>query len=285
MRIFIKALLFILVFALSSFIFFMSTYPYDIEGFSHGARLLVVFIVTSLLVYGSLRWFGARLTQRVLLIAVILPAVLVIIWYWNMTSWRNMIKVSPLYITWALAIVTGVFWNREGIKAKRLVVLALFPVIMSLGVYDLHRHWMEYGNLDGVVDHPKQISFEFIDKAGNRIGSADLKGKIVWLDFWFVACPPCWKQFPHVQEIYDKRKGNKDFALYAVNRGDDPEKLFSRIEDKGYSFPVLRGEGDEIAELGVSSFPTILLLNENGEVVFQGELEQAKLMLEELLNE
>ncbi len=156
---------------------------------------------------------------------------------------------------------------------------------MAFGVYDLWMHRIEYGNFDGVVKNIELAQFEFTNKENRSVSSEDLKGKVVWLDFWFVGCPPCWKAFPEVQKVYEKYQDNPSFALYAVNRDDDPDILFSKIEEKGYTFPVLRGTQQEIDSLGVNFFPTVMLLNKKGEIVFMGELLDAKIMLDMLLND
>jgi hypothetical protein len=64
---------------------------------------------------------------------------------------------------------------------------------------------------------------------------------------------------------------------------DKPGALFSRIEDKGYTFPVLQGTQEVMDNLDVYKYPTVILLNKKGEIVFMGELDDAEKKLETML--
>jgi len=284
MKVLINSLVFLLILLSSLFITVMATYPYDIDGFSHGARLIVLFVITLLMTVGYLKVFDRRLSSKTIKISILAPIILVAISLTFVMTLTNAI-ISPVYISLILGFMAGASFYQRGFKIKKLLLFALFPIIMSLGVYDLWRYKIEYGSMDGVVENSEPVQFEFIDKENKIISSKSLKGKVVLLDFWFIGCPPCWKAFPKVQEVYDKNKDNPMFALYAVNRGDDPNRLFKAIEEKGYTFPVLNGTQDEMDLMGVYYFPTVILLNKKGEIVFKGEIEDAKLMLKTLLND
>jgi hypothetical protein len=65
---------------------------------------------------------------------------------------------------------------------------------------------------------------------------------------------------------------------------DEPGALFSTIEEKEYTFPVLRGTQEDMDALEVYKYPTVMLLNRKGEIVFVGELEEAEIKLTTLLN-
>lgn len=118
------------------------------------------------------------------------------------------------------------------------------------------------------------------------MNNESLKGKIILFDFWFISCPPCWVKFPDVQLLYDKYQSNPLVEIYAVNRPmpqDKPYELFSRIEERGYTFPVLQGNQKVIDALNVNSYPTVMLLNQKGEIIFMGELEDAEKKIETIL--
>jgi thiol-disulfide isomerase/thioredoxin len=79
--------------------------------------------------------------------------------------------------------------------------------------------------------------FEFITLTGEHISSANLKGKIIVLDFWSTDCTPCTKSMPQMEEFYQKYKSDQRVAIYFVNSGwETIEKAKDFANSKRSSF-------------------------------------------------
>jgi cytochrome c biogenesis protein CcmG, thiol:disulfide interchange protein DsbE len=65
--------------------------------------------------------------------------------------------------------------------------------------------------------------------AKKMLREADLKGKVVLINFWGWWCEPCQIEFPHLMELEQSLRSNPDFRFVSIacsgNRGeeDDPE--------------------------------------------------------------
>ena len=133
--------------------------------------------------------------------------------------------------------------------------------------------------------------------SGKSITLAELKGKVVIMDFWATWCGPCRASFPAMQKLYDKYRNNPKvvFAIVDVwERVEDRKKTVSEFLAKNtYTFPVYFDEKDEIVRsLGVTGIPAKFFLDQNGvaqfrEIGFNGEekfMESATDNIEVLLN-
>lgn len=249
----------------------------------------ILFLLLGLVSYVSFKNFGDRVGQVTVLISLSFFILLFIVFFLYQNTLKFTIKLSPFYITMFLGLLAGYLISQDGAKKMRMaLVLGILPLIFSLGFSDLWGHKIEYGNWTGDVSSSEVIPFSFSDKKGNTVDQTSLQGKLVLLDFWFINCGPCWVKFPKLQDIYEKYDSHPDLRIYAVNRPmkrDEPGALFSTIEEKGYTFPVLRGTQEVLDALGVYKYPTVMLIDRNGMIIFMGELEQAEKKLESLLKD
>lgn len=105
---------------------------------------------------------------------------------------------------------------------------------------------------------------------GTTISSADLKGKVVMLNFWATWCPPCRKEFTRLQkDIIDRFKG-EDFILLPVSVDDDPDKVADFMKKNGYTFPVAVDPGRKVYGMFAEKYiPRNFIINRDGTIAFQ----------------
>ncbi len=146
-------------------------------------------------------------------------------------------------------------------------------------------------NLLGKVAPPIAAS----DVDGTKVSLADLKGKVVLVDFWATWCPPCVAEIPTYRGLTDQY-GPKGFEILAVNLDSAREGSKNAAKDAAKTHSAVRqflvefgvpwtvvfngtGDSDFAKAYGVSDLPTNFLVGRDGKVIqveqFGSELEKA----------
>ncbi len=105
------------------------------------------------------------------------------------------------------------------------------------------------------------------------------RGKLTLLDFWGTWCPPCVESMPYLVEL-QRRYGPQGLQVIGIAYEEEAplQELLDRVNfvrrRQGVNYKIVLGEGNRcplLTKLGVQTFPTFILLDENGQIVWRGE--------------
>jgi thiol-disulfide isomerase/thioredoxin len=71
--------------------------------------------------------------------------------------------------------------------------------------------------------HPAP-NFTFTTDKGDSLKLSDLKGKMVFIDFWSLTCGPCIEAMPKVHELVSEFKDNTNVAFLILDMASNPEQ-------------------------------------------------------------
>jgi peroxiredoxin len=121
------------------------------------------------------------------------------------------------------------------------------------------------GLLDKGTPAP-QWNLNRADGSGMRLSLAELRGKIVIIDFWSVTCPPCIRQIPELEAI-SRRLSTEGVAVIGIaTGGESVDELEDFRKRKKISYTLLEGDGKTEDSYLVSSIPTLYIIDREGNI-------------------
>jgi thiol-disulfide isomerase/thioredoxin len=100
---------------------------------------------------------------------------------------------------------------------------------------------------------------------GSRVRLADLRGKVVVIDFWASWCAPCRAEAPVVDRVARRHDGKGVVVLGIATSDDDWGRAVQFAESQGISYATLFDSGDHVASaFRVRELPTLVVIDRSG---------------------
>lgn len=116
------------------------------------------------------------------------------------------------------------------------------------------------------------VSFSF---AGDQqtVSSADLRGRVVVLDFWSSTCGACLLELPHVEPVYERFRSDPRVAFYFVDTGlvsnETPESGKKTLARRHLALPMAFDPGDAAKAMHLDGLPALILIDADGVLRFE----------------
>jgi len=166
-------------------------------------------------------------------------------WKKEFRDWGIMILVV------VLLYVTGLHTEVAGFAQRMILTTGVFTSVVHIDESD---------------KKPAEYNFTLKTFEGSKFDFRDLKGKVVFMNFWATWCSPCIAEMPNIQELYNSYKDRTDIAFVMISLDRDPEKAKKFVDKKGFTFPVYTPDYSS----GIprvyesSSIPTTFVLSKEG---------------------
>lgn len=122
--------------------------------------------------------------------------------------------------------------------------------------------------LTKVDEERAKVDFTLTDISGKSWKLSSLKGKVVLVNFWATWCPPCRKEMPDMEALYNRFK-DKGFVILAIS-DEDISKVKPFVESNKYTYPMLLDPGRKVnTAYHIEGIPKSFLYNREGKMVAQ----------------
>ncbi|TCV05358.1 thiol-disulfide isomerase/thioredoxin [Sphingobacterium alimentarium] len=111
----------------------------------------------------------------------------------------------------------------------------------------------------------------FKDEAGNVYDVPQLKGKVLFINFWATWCPPCKAEMPSIQVLFDKFKDNDQVQFFLVEIENDIPGANKFLKQEDLTLPIVYPNSAIPQQWLSGAIPTTVILNKKGELVGREE--------------
>ncbi len=131
----------------------------------------------------------------------------------------------------------------------------------------------------GFTTEPRYIPTPFIAKPappftltlfdGSVLRLEDLRGQVVFLNFWASWCPPCRAEARTLEAAWRKYR-DQGVVFVGVNIQDKEERARAFVEEFGITYPNGPDRGSRIAiEYGVWGLPETFFIDRDGRITYK----------------
>lgn len=120
-------------------------------------------------------------------------------------------------------------------------------------------------------DRPKAVvglnapELSLKDASGSVLNPDELKGSVVFINFWASWCQPCRDEMPSIQGLYDHFKGNNKFRVITVLYKDDYQSAARYLKENNLDLPVLiDDDGKSAKAYGIAGVPETYIIDKKG---------------------
>lgn len=150
------------------------------------------------------------------------------------------------------------------VKDKRIILLVFFLCGIAFIIYSLRQKNISDSGNNSTESHSLDFTVSDV-RGGKKVSFSDVKGKVLFINFWASWCQPCREEMPSIEALYREMKSNNDFAMITILYNDDPLNALEYLRSGGYGFPVYSDpEGRSSKNYGVTGVPETYIVDKKG---------------------
>ncbi|WP_225035709.1 TlpA family protein disulfide reductase [Winogradskyella sp. SM1960] len=106
------------------------------------------------------------------------------------------------------------------------------------------------------------FNLKLMDFEGNIVSLEDLKGKVIFMNFWATWCPPCVAEMPSINKLHNEMGDDVAFVMLSFDKDFKKAKAFNKR--KGYDFPTYKLASNLPEMFESTALPTTFVIDAKG---------------------
>jgi len=151
-------------------------------------------------------------------------------------------------------------------------IATLLCCLLMFSAHAAERQQPKLGyNLTAISKPIPAPGFTLEDMDAKKFSLKDYRGKVVLLNFWATWCPPCRREMPSIERLYQHFK-DKGFIVLALNQMEDGDQVFTYTAELEVAptFPILFDKDSDVSRAySVLGLPTTYLIDKKGNIRFR----------------
>jgi len=196
----------------------------------------------------------------------------------------GLFRVLPFVLLASVLCAAYAVFRKSGRECNRLLLaafvgflvfvagiagsMALFYRVFIPAVWPRHDFANQPGTLTSVGERAPDITVTSVD--GPSIRLADLRGRVVLVNFFATWCGPCKMELPELQEIWNEFHDRDEFRMFVIGREESAETLRAFKDENGFTFPMASDlDHSTFDRFATESIPRTYLIARDGNIVYQ----------------
>lgn len=118
--------------------------------------------------------------------------------------------------------------------------------------------------------------------------SAELQGKVVYIDIWATWCGPCCREIPFMEKVVEKFKGNDNIRFISISEDDDRDAWLEKLDRDKPEWPQFIFDQKTGAEfrkaMSINGIPRFLIIGRDGKLISVDAMRPSNENIVETLN-